>query len=195
MEAANLGAYMKDHPEKDIDTAIAILSKAPNTAHAEYTNAAIEVLKKFGQTNPHEHRCSLAIPTFLFGSEPFNRFAALHAKFFSNALREDFLLSVSTGGMIYTPGGAGTRQEIFQNEEFTANADDGKSAPEIFFTDFWKKNGLFDVVQALATHEDKDQHKKEGFSTRLYCTSDSDEIVNILNKYRDSQIKNSVSKT
>ena len=41
-------------------------------------------------------------------------FATSIAKYFSNALREDVLLSRARGGIIYLPGAAGTVQEIFQ---------------------------------------------------------------------------------
>jgi hypothetical protein len=57
---------------------------------------------------------SLGIPTYRYGHEPSNRFATFHAKYFSNALREDILLGICTGGIIFTRGGPGTRQEIFQ---------------------------------------------------------------------------------
>lgn len=51
--------------------------------------------------------CSLGIPTWRYGREPSNCFATYHAKYFSSALRLDALVSVASGGFVFTPGGAG----------------------------------------------------------------------------------------
>lgn len=40
---------------------------------------------------------SLGIPTWRYSQEPFNRFATYHAKFFSNAQREDSLCHIARG--------------------------------------------------------------------------------------------------
>jgi hypothetical protein len=47
------------------------------------------------------------------------------AKYFRNALREDTLLRVCDGGIVFLPGAAGTVQEIFQDacENFYAEPD------------------------------------------------------------------------
>ena len=36
------------------------------------------------------------------------------AKYFSNAIREDMILGLARGGVVFAPGWAGTVQEIFQ---------------------------------------------------------------------------------
>ena len=58
---------------------------------------------------------NLAIPTWFYGHEPSNLFATAIAKYFSNSLREDGLLAISLHGIVFAPGSAGTRQEIFQD--------------------------------------------------------------------------------
>ena len=57
---------------------------------------------------------SLGIPTWLYGHEPSTPFATHIAKYFVNSVREDTILTVAYGGIIFTPGSAGTLQEIFQ---------------------------------------------------------------------------------
>lgn len=57
---------------------------------------------------------TLGMPTWFYGQEPTNVFATGIAKFFSNAVREDGLLSRCGAGIIVLPGAAGTVQEIFQ---------------------------------------------------------------------------------
>lgn len=58
---------------------------------------------------------SIGVPTWLYGHEPPTPLATMHAKYFDNSIREDGLLSVATGGVIFAPGTAGTLQEIFQD--------------------------------------------------------------------------------
>jgi hypothetical protein len=57
----------------------------------------------------------VGIPTWFYGHEPPNPACELHAKYFANSVREEGLLTVATGGIIYTPGSAGTVQEVFQD--------------------------------------------------------------------------------
>jgi predicted Rossmann-fold nucleotide-binding protein len=57
----------------------------------------------------------IGIPTWLYGHEPPTFFAARHAKYYANSVREDGLLAVATFGVIYAPGSAGTLQEIYQD--------------------------------------------------------------------------------
>ncbi len=56
----------------------------------------------------------MGVPTWHFGHEPPNAFASKVAKYCSNAVREDALLRICRGGLIYLPGAAGTVQELFQ---------------------------------------------------------------------------------
>ncbi len=78
------------------------------------------------------------------------------AKFFSNAIREDKILNICNGGIIFARGSAGTRQEIFQYCTRNAYSDEVNvhSSPMIFYTDFWVKNNLFPTLKAIAAEED-----------------------------------------
>jgi predicted Rossmann-fold nucleotide-binding protein len=58
---------------------------------------------------------SIAVPTWFYGHEPSNLFSDHIAKFFANSIREDGLLAISLGGVIYAPGSAGTLQEVFMD--------------------------------------------------------------------------------
>ncbi len=108
MEAANLGAYFAGKSEEELLESIKVLKKAPTFKDEGYIESSKEVLEKHT-----EGKESLAIPTWFYGHEPSNLFASHIAKFFSNAIREDILLSASLHGIIYAPGSAGTIQEIF----------------------------------------------------------------------------------
>ncbi len=83
---------------------------------------ALRVRERFRQRRDHG---GLAIPTWLYGHEPANLFAAQIAKYFSNAIREDTILRLSRGGIVFAPGLAGTVQEIFQAATKTFYATDG----------------------------------------------------------------------
>ncbi len=80
----------------------------------------------------------LAIPTWLYGHEPANLFAAGIAKYFSNAIREDTILRLARGGVVFAPGRAGTVQEIFQAATKAYYLADGPSGPMVFLdATFW----------------------------------------------------------
>ena len=118
MEAANLGAYFGPRPAADLAAAIGELAAAPDFRDADpYTAAALAVRRRFpAQTDgPYGLRAGgLAVPTWLYGHEPANLFAVGVAKYFSNAIREDMILGLARGGVVFAPGWAGTVQEIFQ---------------------------------------------------------------------------------
>ena len=140
MEAANLGAWLSHYSDEAvIDAALDVLSQAPKfdgdqpegsqaylDAIGDYVGRAREVRERFGlnaslqtartfsRERPDPGQ-SLAVPTWFYGHEPTNLFGNHVAKYFSNSLREDGLLAISLGGVIYAPGSAGTYQEIFMD--------------------------------------------------------------------------------
>ena len=68
-------------------------------------------------------------------------FAVAIAKYFSNAQREDVLLSRARGGIIYLPGAAGTVQEIFQAVTPNYYGDPATQIPLILVgVDHWTVN-------------------------------------------------------
>ncbi|MEV7753303.1 LOG family protein [Streptomyces griseofuscus] len=112
MEAANLGAYAAPFADTMLDEALVPLAKAPSfrPSVTEWARAAFEVRARWP-----EGGASIGIPTWFYGHEPPNAFAAHIAKYFANAVREDGLLARSTAGVVFLPGAAGTVQEIFDN--------------------------------------------------------------------------------
>jgi len=91
----------------------------------------------------------LSIPTWLYGHEPANLFAAQIAKYFSNAIREDTILRLSRGGIVFAAGRAGTVQEVFQAATKTFYASDGASGPYVFLDATFWANGVPDLLRAL----------------------------------------------
>jgi predicted Rossmann-fold nucleotide-binding protein len=131
MEAANLGAYLADRTAGDLDAAISRLAAAPVfTDHHPYTAAALDERSRYRPTSAWAG--GLAIPTWLYGHEPANLFAGAIAKYFSNALREDTLLRVARGGVVFAPGRAGTVQEAFQAATLAYYRVEGDPAPLVF---------------------------------------------------------------
>ncbi|GAA1345564.1 LOG family protein [Saccharothrix algeriensis] len=81
---------------------------------------------------------TIGIPTWFYGHEPPNPACELHAKYFANSVREEGLLTVATGGIVYTPGSAGTVQEVFQDYTQNHYGSVGPAAPMVFLgEDFW----------------------------------------------------------
>jgi predicted Rossmann-fold nucleotide-binding protein len=112
MEAANLGAYAAPFADGMLAEALELLAKAPSfrPSVTDWAQAAFEVRERWPGGGE-----SVGIPTWFYGHEPPNAFAAHIAKYFANATREDGLLARSTAGVVFLPGAAGTVQEIFDN--------------------------------------------------------------------------------
>ncbi|MEV6962414.1 Rossmann fold nucleotide-binding protein [Streptomyces sp. NPDC051207] len=112
MEAANLGAYAAPFGDTMLDEALQLLAKAPSFAPSvtDWARAAFEVRGRWPGGG-----ASVGIPTWFYGHEPPNAFAAHIAKYFANATREDGLLARCTAGVVFLPGAAGTVQEVFDN--------------------------------------------------------------------------------
>jgi predicted Rossmann-fold nucleotide-binding protein len=184
MEAANLGAFLAERPLPDLDEAVDALSKAPLfTDHEPYTAAALAVREEFltpeDPTDPigWARRGGLGIPTWLYGHEPANLFAAQIAKYFSNAVREDTILRLSRGGIVFAPGWAGTVQEVFQAASKTFYATDGISGPFVFLdAEHWTRRlpvkDLLGPLLAASPHGD--------LSGLIHVTDDVDEAARIL---------------
>lgn len=138
MEATSLGALMAGREEKCIDEAIEILSEAPRYTDERYLEMAFRVLERFPQTGKYE---CLAIPTWLYGHEPTSPFASKIAKLFENSVREDMLLTISYGGLVFAPGSAGTMQEIFQEAVQNHYLTLEMSSPMVFLdTKYWTED-------------------------------------------------------
>lgn len=129
MEAASLGALMAGRDNGCIEDAISILSEAPDYKNSKYLETAYKVLETFPHSDKYE---CLSIPTWLYGHEPTSPFASKIGKLFENSIREDLLLSLSYGGLIYAPGSAGTMQEIFQEIVQNHYLTLGMSSPMVF---------------------------------------------------------------
>lgn len=186
MEAANLGAYMAPYKDETaLDKALSMLSAAPKfdgglaegtpeylAAISDYVRVAREVTASFFGPNSaanarafdrdgNEPGHSLAIPTWFYGHEPTNLFGTYVAKYFSNSLREDNLLAISTAGVIFAPGSAGTLQEVFMDLAQNHYATFVVRSPMIFLgreayeelhqfiLNFVEKRGMMDVYGDL----------------------------------------------
>ena len=136
MEATHFGAWMAGRSMEEFDDALEILSVAPTFRDEGWLRTAFEVRKKYPQ---YKYR-SLGIPTWFYGHEPATPFATHIAKYFFNSLREDVLLAIAKGGIIYSPGSAGTIQEIFQDAAQNHYETFGAPSPMIFLDkDFFTK--------------------------------------------------------
>jgi len=148
MEATNLGAWLAAAPDAALGAAIAELALAPEylpdptgfLAHAR------EVRERW----PTEG-LSLGVPTWLYVDEPVNQFATHIAKYFENSIRENGLLAIALGGVVFTPGGSGTAQEIFTDAAQNDYSLYGVRSPMIFLgASYFEGSGLVRAVRSLA---------------------------------------------
>lgn len=136
MEATHLGAWMAGRNDNEVKLALELMAKAPCYKDTLWLETALAVMKRF----PQKKFRSLGIPTWLYGHEPATPLATHIAKFFDNSIREDTILTYAFGGIVYTPGSAGTVQEIFQDVTQNHYLSFGYSSPMVFFgKEFWTK--------------------------------------------------------
>lgn len=169
MEATHLGALLAGSGDLALDEAIGALSVVPDfpdtaglvgpdgafdvdalAALHRWQRPAFALLDEVALAGRGE---SLAIPTWFYGHEPPTPFATCIAKYFSNPLREDGLLSIAVDGVVYAPGWAGTVQEVFQDAtQNVYRVVDGRFSPMAFLDagGCWSRDlPVLPVLQAL----------------------------------------------
>lgn len=151
MEATHVGAWFAGKPNEQLLDAISILAKAPKYNDALWLDKSFEVFKKYPTTDFE----SVGIPTWLYGHEPPTPFATRIAKYFANSVREDGLLAIAKGGIVFTPGSAGTIQEIFQDATQNHYLSFEVSSPMIFLNkDYWtKERPIYPLIEKLNNQE------------------------------------------
>ena len=152
MEATHLGAWMAGRSDKDLLEAAAILAEAPDYSDVNWLAKSFRVIEKY----PDPLYNSLGIPTWHYGHELPTPFATHIAKYFENSVREEGLLAIAKGGVIFTPGSAGTIQEVFQDLAQNHYESYGYASPMIFLNvEFWTKaRPIFPIIQQMSDNGD-----------------------------------------
>jgi predicted Rossmann-fold nucleotide-binding protein len=168
MEAANFGAAARGLDEAQLGRALAELSAVPDFRPSvrAWAEAAFRVLDGL----PGDVR-TLGIPTWFYGHEPPNAFAAAVAKFFRNAIREDTLLRLCNAGIVFLPGAAGTVQELFQDACENYYAEDPARAPMVLLgREHWTRTyPAWPLLRSLAD--------AAGFSDSVFLVDTWEEAV------------------
>jgi predicted Rossmann-fold nucleotide-binding protein len=207
MEAANFGAMLAPHTDEDLDASLQLLRTAPDFGISEsQTDAWIHTAAQvrdtlLGRWNapPLPGGDSLGLPTWYYGAEPPNLFASVSGKYFMNSLREDGLVSIANGGLVFAKGAAGTVQEVFQNAGYNYYRGAGVEATPMVFLgrDFWnpgpdadagaprdpKRKPVYPLVAKLAADADLP------FAPAVMLTDDPEAIVEFLSIQNESQLR------
>lgn len=175
MEATHLGAWIAGRTEAETEDALAILQEAPSFKDKLWLDTALQVMNKY----PQEHVMSLGVPTWLYGHEPATPFATHIAKYFDNSIREDSILTIAKGGIIYSPGSAGTMQEIFQEAVQNHYLSFGYASPMIFLgSEYWSNEmPVWPLMQHLIA---KGKYK----NLLMTLTDSTEEIVKTILEFR-----------
>ena len=172
MEATSLGGMMAGRTPVELEDALSILSKSPKYGTEGYMETAFDVYYRYPQKDDYE---CLSIPTWLYGHEPTAPFASHIGKLFENSIREDLLLTTAIGGLIYTPGSAGTMQEIFQEAVQNHYLTFGFSSPMVFLgKKFWTET--MPAYAMLSQLMETGRYK----NLKLFITDDPDEVVEVI---------------
>ncbi len=175
MEATHLGAWLAGQDDDALDLALTILSGAPSYRDREWLARAFEVRAELPLSDADRQRFpSLGIPTWLYGHEPPNAFATHVAKYFANSVREDGLLAIAKHGIVYSPGSAGTIQEVFQDACQNHYLTVGVASPMVFFgVEYWQETKpVYPLLRSLAAEQD--------YGEWLSITDSPDEVVKAL---------------
>lgn len=187
MEATHFGAWMAHRPTADVDGALAILAECPvYEPREQWVATAIRTKEAYPQVAGLDGVIadSLGIPTWLYGHEPPTVFATHIAKYFANSVREEGLLAIATSGVIFSPGSAGTIQEIFQDAAQNHYRSFGHPAPMVFLgVEYWRiDKPVYPLLTQLAAGHD--------YASLIHLTDDIDEVVHRIFDYaeqRDSE--------
>lgn len=175
MEATHLGAYFADHSDQALQDAVSILEAAPRYSDALWLSKAFEVRERWTPSSA----TSLGIPTWLYGHEPPNPFATHIAKYFANSVREDGLLAIAKHGVIFSPGSAGTIQEIFQDACQNHYRTHKVVSPMIFWNEaYWSfRKPVYPLLAQLAAGQD--------YGRYLAITDDPQRVVSLISSYAE----------
>ena len=175
MEATHLGAWLAGRSDEELCEAVKMLACAPKFEDEGWLASAFEVMARYPRD---EKYCSVGIPTWFYGHEPATPFASHIAKYFDNSIREDGLLAIAKGGVIYSPGSAGTMQEVFQDAAQNHYKTFGFASPMIFLgREHWTKTmPVFPLLEQL---------QREGrYKNLLLSLADTaDEVVSKILKF------------
>jgi predicted Rossmann-fold nucleotide-binding protein len=175
MEATHLGAWLAGRDYSAVETALEILSAAPSYKDELWLETAFKVMERF----PEPEYVSLGVPTWLYGHEPATPFATHIAKYFDNSTREDNIITIAKGGIIYSPGSAGTMQEIFQDAVQNHYLSFGYASPMIFLgKEFWTEE--MPVYRLMEHLIEKGKYN----NLLLYITDSISETAAIINEFR-----------
>lgn len=178
MEACCLGGRLAGRNGAEVNDALRRLAMAPTPHDAGYIDRAFEVADIYRQDDYE----TLSIPTWFYGHEPTTPFATHIAKLFTNSVREDLLLTISFGGVIYTPGSAGTMQEIFQEAVQNHYLTYGIASPMVFVgRKFWTEDmPAYTMLQQLSA---SGRYKH----LQLTLTDDIEEAVEVIKNFQKSE--------
>jgi predicted Rossmann-fold nucleotide-binding protein len=194
MEAANFGAFMAPYENERLGQAHEALCQSPSYEAdpgawlAAACAVRTDLLAGEWRREPKLESRNLGIPTWHYGKEPPNLFATHVGKYFYNSVREDGLVSVATGGLVFAPGAAGTVQEVFQNLNLNYYLRPGETPTPMVFVgrDFWDparfdpkarprgahSKPVYPLVEKLA--------RDGGFIDALLLSDDADEVLAFL---------------
>lgn len=177
MEATHLGSWLAGRNDSDIDSALEILAAAPSYKDELWLDTAFSVMERF----PSPSYLSLGVPTWLYGHEPATPFATHIAKYFDNSTREDNIVTIAKGGIVYSPGSAGTMQEIFQDAVQNHYLSFGYASPMIFLgVEFWTEEmPVYRLMQHLI-------EKGKYNNLLLSITDEIEDIVRTIDTFRKS---------
>lgn len=193
MEATHVGAACAYAEDSTLDSVCSALSAVPQlpanlsdivspqgkpngavvTETSVWFEAAWRALSLIPNPAP-----SLALPTWRYGHEPTTPFASHIAKYFQNSVREDAITSIGTHGAIFTEGGAGTIEELFESAANDYFCVFNNSVPTVLLgKSYWTTT--YPVLRIVS-----EEFERERLARHVLVTDDAMEAVRYLRSFR-----------
>lgn len=195
MEAANLGAKFSVYSEEELEKALELAEQFPAGGTEPQD---VKFYKALFQRWPRQSINSFASSTWTYTDN--NWLCLYQARFFSDARAEFLLVGHSNCGLIFAPGGPGTRLECglwMQNQAYATGSGSDFAKPSIFLNTYYALDSLYPSEMNLALRDRaKSQYPENSYCNSIYMMelgTENQHIVDVFTKFVNRYYPNGVS--
>jgi len=195
MEAANLGAKFAMYSAEQLEEALTFAEQFP-AGGTEPED--VKFYKALFDKWPKQSINSFASSTWTYTDN--NWLCRYQARFFSDAVAEFLLVDNSNCGMIFAPGGPGTRFECglwMQNQAYAAGSGTDFAKPSVFLNTYYALDSLYPSEMNFALRDRaKSQYPENSYCNSTYMIElgkENQHIVDIFTQFANRYYPNGVS--
>lgn len=199
MEAANLGAKFSVYSEEDLEEALKLAEQYPEGGTEPED---VKFYKALFEKWPKQSINAFASSTWTYTDN--NWLCQYQARFFSDALAEFLLVDHCNCGIIFAPGGPGTRFECglwMQNQAYETGSGNSFAKPSVFLNTYYALNSIYPSEMNLALRDRAlSQYPENSYCNSIHMMEPGkqnqhvvDVFVNFANLYYPNGVSNGVA--